>query len=253
MEHYGTVESAPPKVVAVVQARTSSSRLPGKVLRELGGRPVLAWMTRAARAVAGVDDVVVATTTSPADDPVARLATELGVGLVRGSEDDVLSRFVTALHETGADAVVRLTADCPLVDPVLVEQVVGLWRHDPTLDYVATTLERTLPRGMDVEVASRGALLAADAHARDHHRTHVTSYLYAGPDEFRSAGLVVRPRAADLRVTLDTVEDARLIEQVVAELGDAPPRWQDVVALLRSRPDLVELNSTVRQKALADG
>jgi spore coat polysaccharide biosynthesis protein SpsF len=211
-------------------------------------------MTRAARTANGVDDVVVATSTAPGDDAVARLGEDLGVRVVRGSEEDVLSRFVLALAETGADAVVRLTADCPLVDPVLIDQVVSVWRSDPSLDYVATTLERTLPRGMDVEVASKEALLTADVEARSFHRTHVTSYLYAGEREFRAAGLVVAPRANDLRVTLDTVEDARLIEAIVEELGgDAPPRWRDVVDLLRARPELVALNEGVKQKGLSDG
>ena len=253
MEHYGTVHETPQKVVAVIQARTGSSRLPGKVLRPLAGRPVLAWMVRAATAARGVDEVVVATSTAPGDDAVAELASSLGVRVVRGSEDDVLSRFVLALEETSADAVVRLTADCPLVDPVLVSQVVALWRADPTLEYVATTLQRTLPRGLDVELASRGALLAADAEARDHHRVHVTSYLYAADREFRRLGVVVAPAANDLRVTLDTPEDATAIEAVVDRLGDAPPRWQDVVDLLRACPELVAANASVRQKALTDG
>src|SRR5699024_5456219 len=118
---------------------TGSSRLPGKVLRPLAGRPVLAWMVRAARAAEGVDEVVVATSTAPGDDAVAELGEELGVRVVRGSEDDVLSRFVLAAETTAADAVVRLTADCPLADPALISAVVGLWRADRSLDY--TTAE----------------------------------------------------------------------------------------------------------------
>jgi len=263
--HHGTVQpasSAPavppagaaaPRVVAVIQARTGSTRLPGKVLRPLGGRPVLGWMVRAAQAAEGVDEVVVATSTHAGDDAVADLAAELGARVVRGSEDDVLSRFVLARSETGADAVVRLTADCPLADPALISSVVALWRADTSLDYVASTLVRTLPRGLDVELASSAALAAADAEATDYHRTHVTSYLYAGDREFRRAGLVVQPAADDLRVTLDTAEDAAALDAVVAELGDRPPRWHEVVALLRARPDIVGRNAGVVQKALADG
>ncbi|PZR54428.1 spore coat protein [Xylanimonas oleitrophica] len=236
-----------------MQARTGSSRLPGKVLRPLAGRPVLGWMVRAARSAEGVDRVVVATSTAPGDDAVARLAEELGVEVVRGSEDDVLSRFVLAQQETGADAVVRLTADCPLADPGLVTKVVALWRAEQQLDYVATTLVRTLPRGLDVELASRAALAAADAEAEGYHRTHVTSYLYAGPRRFRTMGLVVDPPANDLRVTLDTAEDAETLDAVAAELGDRAPAWHEVVELLRSRPDIAGINAEVRQKALADG
>jgi spore coat polysaccharide biosynthesis protein SpsF len=208
---------------------------------------------RAARAAAGVDEVVIATSTAAGDDAVAALGAELGVRVVRGSEDDVLSRFVLAREESGADAVVRLTADCPLADPSLISKVVAVWRSEPELDYVATTLVRTLPRGLDVELVSASALAEADAEAEDYHRTHVTSYLYAGPRPFRTMGLVVQPAANDLRVTLDTAEDAVTLDAIVAELGDRPPAWHEVVDLLRSRPDIVGINAEVRQKALADG
>lgn len=230
-----------------------SSRLPGKVVRPLGGRPILSWMVRAARTASTVDEVVVATSTDPGDDAVAALGEELGVPVVRGSEDDVLSRFVLALETTEADAVVRLTADCPLADPALIDSVVGLWRADPTLDYTATTLVRTLPRGLDVELASRRALLVADEEAESFHRTHVTSYLYDSKRQFRTMGLVVQPAANDLRVTLDTAEDGEMLDAVVAELGDRAPAWHEVVDLLRARPDLTRLNAGVRQKKLSDG
>lgn len=240
------------RVVAVVQARTGSSRLPGKVLLPLAGRPVLGWVVRAALAAEGVDEVVVATSEAPGDDAVAQLAHELGVRTVRGSELDVLSRFVRARDVTQADAVVRLTADCPLLDPALISATVGAWRADPRLDYVATTLVRTLPRGLDVEVASAAALTAVDATATDHHRVHVTSALYANPGEYRTLGLVVTPPAQDLRVTLDTPEDARLLAAVTEVLGDRPPPWRELVALLRDRPDLQALNADVRQKSIEE-
>lgn len=210
-------------------------------------------MVRAARAASGVDDVVIATSTASGDDAVADLGAELGVRVIRGSEDDVLSRFVVARDETDADAVVRLTADCPLADPSLISKVVAVWRSEPDLDYVATTLVRTLPRGLDVELASKAALAAADAEADGYHRTHVTSYLYAGPRPFRTMGLVVQPPANDLRVTLDTAQDAEALDAMVAALGDRPPAWHEVVELLRSRPDIVGINADVQQKALADG
>ncbi len=237
----------------MIQARTGSSRLPGKVLRPLGGRPVLGWVVRAAQQAEGVDEVVIATSTAAGDDAVAALGEELGVRVVRGSEDDVLSRFALALEETGADAVVRLTADCPLADPALISSVVSMWRADPSLDYAATILVRTLPRGMDVELASKDALRIADAEAESYHRTHVTSYLYDSKRQFRTMGLVVQPAANDLRVTLDTAEDGEMLDAVVAELGDRAPAWHEVVDLLRTRPDLTRINAEVRQKQMTDG
>jgi spore coat polysaccharide biosynthesis protein SpsF len=240
------------RVNAVVQARVGSSRLPGKVLRPLGGDPVLSWVVRAARAASGVDEVVVATTADPADDPVAELAADLGAAVVRGCAEDVLARFRQAIDEHPCDAVVRLTADCPLLDPALVSLVVAAWRQDPSLDYVSTTLVRTLPRGLDVELATAAALADVSHRARPHDRAHVTSGLYADPGRYRLLGLVVAPAADDLRVTLDTVEDAELLDGLVAALG-GPAGWRAVVAALRARPDLVARNAGVRQKALEAG
>ncbi|GAB3357403.1 cytidylyltransferase domain-containing protein [Modestobacter lapidis] len=242
------------RVAAVVQARMGSTRLPGKVLRPLGGRPVLSWVLRAVEASGCADEVVVATTVLPEDDPVEQWARESGVAVVRGSADDVLARYLDALAAHPADAVVRLTADCPLLDPALLRGVVALWRSAPdAYDYVATTLERTLPRGLDVELVSAPALRRAGAGAGGHHRAHVTSYVWSRPDLFRLGGLVVRPAAADLRVTLDTAEDAALLDALVARLGDAPPDWRELVGVLRSSPDLVALNAAVQQKELEEG
>jgi spore coat polysaccharide biosynthesis protein SpsF len=160
---------------------------------------------------------------------------------------------VLALRTSGADAVVRLTADCPLLDPRLIDQVVAAWRAAPETDYVATTLVRTFPRGLDVELVSAWALLDADAQASGYHRTHVTSSLYAGDRAYRTIGLVCSPPANDLRVTLDTADDLRALREVSRVLGDTPPAWRDVVATLRQRPDIVALNSAVDQKPIEAG
>lgn len=240
------------RVHAVIQARTGSTRLPGKVLRQLGGRPVLDRVVTAAQKAPGVDQVLVATSTGPGDDVVADRATRLGAAVVRGPEDDVLARFVLAVDEHPCDAVVRLTADCPMLDPELVGLVVAAWRHAPEHDYVATTLVRTLPRGLDVELARSDALRALTVTATGYDRVHVTSGLYGDPERFRCLGLVVSPAADDLRVTLDTPQDADLLDGLVAELGEGTG-WRELVAVLRSRPDLVARNAEVRQKPLDAG
>jgi len=241
------------RINAVIQARTGSTRFPGKVLQDLGGRPVLEWVVRAARAAAQIDEVIVATSTMAGDDSVVSLADSLGVLVVRGSENDVLSRFVAALDAHPADAVVRLTADCPLLDPALIDSVAGAWAAAPTLDYVSTVLVRSLPRGMDIELVTAGALRAVDRMAVGHDRVHVTSAVYADPTAYRLLGLCVTPPAHDLRVTLDTREDLVLLRALVAELPDAPPQWRDVVAILRGRPDLVAINANVVQKPIEAG
>jgi spore coat polysaccharide biosynthesis protein SpsF len=241
------------RINAVIQARAGSTRLPGKVFADLGGRPVLEWVVRAARAASQVDEVIVATSTLPGDDAVADLARSLGAPVVRGSEDDVLSRFVAALDAHPADALVRLTADCPLLDPTLIDAVAGAWAAAPSHDYVSTVLVRCLPRGLDVELVSAQALRAVDRTATGHDRVHVTSALYADPTAYRLLGLCVTPPANDLRVTLDTSQDLVLLRALVALLADAPPSWRDVVAALRARPDLVAVNAGVQQKPIEAG
>jgi spore coat polysaccharide biosynthesis protein SpsF len=242
-----------PRVVAVVQARMSSSRLPGKVLRPLDGRPVLEWVLRAATASA-VDAVVLATSVDASDDPVAALAAQHpGVRVHRGPLDDVLTRFIGALAGEPAQGVVRLTADCPLLDPALIDLVSRTWRASPEVDHLTTTNPRCLPRGLDVELVSRRALEQVALEAEGPDRVHVTSAVYGQPERFSTLGLVVHPNASDLRVTVDTPEDAALLDGLVALLGDAPPPWRDVVAALRSRPDLVALNAEVVQKDWHEG
>ena len=165
----------------------------------------------------------------------------------------VLARFVLAVDLHPCDAVVRLTADCPLLDPALIAAVVTAWRSSPGLDYVSTTLHRTLPRGLDVELARADALRVLAETARGHDRAHVTSGLYADPERWRLQGLSFEPAADDLRVTLDTAEDGAALDALVAALGDRPPAWRTVVELLRGRPDIVALNAHVQQKALEAG
>lgn len=246
------MEQPAPLVVAVIQARMSSTRLPGKVLRPLGDRPVVDWVTRAAHAAKGVDRVIVATSTEADDDVLVDHLVAAGEQVLRGDLDDVLGRFLAAVDVTGADVVVRLTADCPLLDPRLIDAAVAVARSGPWA-YVSTVDPRCLPRGLDVEVVTAAALTAAGAEATGTDRVHVTPFVRDHPERFPAAGLVVHPAADDLRVTLDTEEDAALLDGVVAALGNRIPAWHEVVALLRSRPDLVALNATVEQKPLSAG
>ncbi|TYB47587.1 NTP transferase domain-containing protein [Nonomuraea sp. PA05] len=240
------------RIVGIVQARMGSTRLPGKVLRELGDRSVLGWVVRAAREAGALDDLVVATTTEPADDAVVAECHRLGVACHRGPVDDVLTRFAQVLAGRRWDAVMRFTADCPLLDPEVIREAALVFRAVPGLDYLSTSLARTLPRGIDVELAGRAAFERADAEAAGYHRTHVTSYLYEQPGDARLLGLAYRPAADDLRVTLDTEDDWRLISAVVAELGDRCVPVRTLVGWLRERPEVCGLNAHVRQKALQD-
>ena len=241
------------RVTVVIQARMGSTRLPGKVLEDLGGIPVLTWVVRACQAAQQVDAVVVATSASAQDAPVAQLAAGLGVPVVRGSEDDVLSRYLTALDAYPSDALVRITADCPFTDPAVIDAVVGAWRADPAYDYVSTVLLRTLPHGLDVELVRADALRRVGATATAHHRVHVTSGIYADPDTYDVMGLCFAPDASDLRITLDTPEDLAALRAIVAERGSGIASRREIIDLLRARPDLVQVNAGVSQKSLEAG
>jgi spore coat polysaccharide biosynthesis protein SpsF len=243
------------RVIAVIQARMGSTRLPGKVLRDLGGRTVLEWVVTAARESGECEEVIVATTTEAADDAIVALATELRASIVRGPVEDVLTRYLLAAESTGAgtgDAIVRLTADCPLVDAMVIAKCVQAYGPG-FIDYVTTDHEHSVAHGFDVEVVAVDALQASDARATGTDRTHVTSYIAAHPDEFRIASVGLDPPSADLRVTLDEPADAELLDAIVAELGREAGDWRAVVALLRARPDLVALNAHVAVKPLSAG
>lgn len=241
------------RVVAVVQARMTSARLPGKALMPLAGRPILDWVLRAARASVEVDDVVLATSVDETDDVLERFAAARGVTCVRGSLDDVLSRFLLAADTVDADAVVRLTADCPLLDPALIDAVAGLWRRNTSTDYISTTLVRSLPRGLDVECVKTTALRAADALAYGYHRTHVTSLLYAAGSAFSRLGLVNEPDSSNYRVTVDTTLDMDALQAITSHTGDRIIPWRELIQLLVDHPDIPEINGSVMQKEIVEG
>jgi spore coat polysaccharide biosynthesis protein SpsF len=238
------------RIVGIVQARMGSTRLPGKTLRTLAGRTVLARVVRAARESGAVDDLVVATSTEPIDDPVAAECERLAVACYRGNPDDVLGRFVGALAAHPGDAVMRFTADSPLLDPSILALVGRVFRAVPGLDYASTSLGHTLPLGLDAEIIAADALRTLDRLATGPHRIHVTSYAYTHPDLFRVLGIALPPDRSALRLTLDTEQDWRVMEAVVDAFGDACVPLVKLVDWLDAHPRVRALNSAVRQKAL---
>lgn len=243
------------RTVGVIQARMGSGRLPGKVLLPLAGRSVLGWVVRAARQSGALDDLVIATSELPENDEIAAEADRLGVACHRGPEDDVLARFLGVLDELAADpadAVMRFTADCPLLDPVVIAQAVAVFRAMPGLDYVSTSLPHTLPRGLGVELASVRALRAIEPVAFGYHRAHVMTYFHEHAADFRVLGLTYPPYDGRLRATLDTAEDLRLIEAAVAKFGDAPIPHRELIDWLDRNPQVRALNSGVQQKSLSE-
>lgn len=229
-----------------------SSRLPGKVLRPLHGQPVLSWVCRAAQLSEELDGLVVATTVEEGDDAIVHWCGQNHVRVFRGAVDDVLSRFLLVADQERPDAIVRLTADCPLLDPSLIDAVVGLWRARPA-DYVSTVFPRSLPRGLDVELVRADVLRDIDADATGPDRTHVTSFVYNHPDRYEIVGVTVQPDSSDLRITLDTDQDAQMLDALTDDLGGGVHGWRSVVEHLRSNPHIVQLNADVVQKAIREG
>ena len=238
--------------VAIIQARMGSTRLPGKVLAELGGATMLAQVVRRLRDAHRITEVVVATTIGADDDAVVREAGRLGAGVHRGSAGDVLARFVGAARSYRADVVARVTADCPLLDARVVDQVLGALTAG--VDYASNTHVRTYPRGLDVEALHRDTLeriarLGTTPAARE----HVTAFVMEQPALFRIAQVTAEPDGrddSDLRWTVDTADDLAMVRGLYAELGlgSAARPYRDVVAAVRACPELARINAHVAQK-----
>jgi spore coat polysaccharide biosynthesis protein SpsF len=240
-----------PRAVAVVQARMGSRRLPGKVLADVGGQPLLALvLARVARAE-GIDEVAVATSTLPADDPVADLAGRLGVRVVRGSETDVLDRYAKAAAEVQADVVVRITADCPLVDPGLVARLLTLRAAD-ALDYAAALTgavpaapdRRRFPDGLDAEVLPTAVLTQAAREATAaYDREHVTPFVHTRPARFRLGWLEAERDLGAERWTVDHAADLAFVRAVVERLEDPAAPMDAILAVLDAAPELRAINA----------
>ena len=217
-------------VAVLLQARTGSTRLPGKVLAELGGTTMLGFMLD--RLVPLPWPVVVATSDLTQDDAVAKIGTDHGVAVVRGPEQDVLARYRIALDETGADVIVRLTADCPLLDPALVEEVVAA-RADTGADYASNTVVRCFPDGLDVEAITADALRTADAEATDPgDREHVTPFIWRRPDRFAVTQVVKEPARGLERWTVDTADDLARVREIVALCPPSVTAWKEVLTFV---------------------
>ena len=239
------------RTVAIVQARMGSTRLPGKVMLPLLGQPVLSRVMRRAGRARTLDEVVVATTTRPDDDAVVALAEREGWPVVRGSETDLLDRYLLAARAHDAEVVVRITSDCPLIDPDVIDATVDAF-HAADVDYASNTLEPpTYPRGLDVEVVSRPALERAGREDADPAwREHATPFVYRHPELFRLLRVPADDDHSDLRWTLDTPEDYRLISRIYEALDRDDFGWREALALVEANPSWTALNDGVVQKTV---
>ena len=268
--------------VAIIQGRMGSSRLPGKVLLDIAGKPMLQHVIERTRRAQSLAAVVVATSSDPADNPIAAFCAALSVPCARGSLHDVLDRYYQAAQEQQAKVVVRITADCPMIDPDLIDETVRLVTEPPPghrVDFAANRLPppfgRSFPIGLDVEVCTFAALQRAWQEATEtFQREHVMPFIYEGTTltplthaalrtSHLSYGLSPRgfgilqlhhiPDYGTLRWTVDTPEDLEFVRQVFARLGGKPDfTWQDVLAILQKEPELADINAVIRHKTMTE-
>ena len=239
-------------VAVIVQARMGSSRLPGKTLEPLGATTVLDWVVTRSRSAAQVNEVVVATSGDPIDDPIEQRCGRLNVSCVRGAPLDVLSRYQVALVETDADEIVRVTADCPLLDPGIVDLAIET-RRAGGLDYVSTSLDGRFPRGLDVEVVRRSVLETAATEATDpDEREHVTLFVYRQPERFACAAVACPSwaRHPELRITVDEAPDLEVVRRIVGGFGDDMMAFssEDALSFLIDHPEIAAINRDVNHR-----
>ncbi|RYF42669.1 MAG: hypothetical protein EOO25_05925 [Comamonadaceae bacterium] len=231
----------------------TSTRLPGKVLMPVAGRPMLSWQLERMRRARRLERVVIATTRNATDDPIVAWCAQEGCEVTRGSETDVLSRYAEAARQFDAATVVRLTSDCPLIDPALIDEAIQRFA-DAGCDYLSNMLAPSYPYGLAVEVMDAAALFQAQDEATDpQEREHVTPFLYWRPERFRLASMATTPDHSGHRWTVDTPQDFELVSRILTALGPTPFTWQDVLALLERNPEWVKINAQIEQKAVQRG
>lgn len=240
------------KIVATIEARMTSSRLPGKPLMEAAGRPVLAHLVDRLNAVPSIDEIVLATTVNAADEPLVEFARNVGISAFRGSEDDVMLRVIDAAKSAQADVVVEITGDCPIIDPEIIEQAIRTFRAH-SVDYVSNAIIRCYPDGMDVQVLALATLEKSAAmtdSALDHE--HVTLHIRNNPHLFSQIHLLAPPEVTwpELGLTLDEQSDYLLLKHLVEHFRPANPLFSclDAVRYLRQNPELLDLNKDVVRK-----
>lgn len=242
------------KVAIFVQARMGSSRLPGKVLMPILGKPMLKFQIERLKEVKLAHQLVVLTTDLKLDDSIAVFCKQENVLCYRGSEEDVLDRYYQAALYYKADVIVRVTADCPLIDPAVIDQVIDLFlRNRPDCDYASNTLIRSFPRGLDVEVMSFKALKEAFLKATlAPEREHVTYHIYTHPEKFCLENLELQPHQDRHRWTVDTPEDFKLVQMIFEAIYNNTPCFglNELLDLLKKHPDWSLINTDVEQKKI---
>ena len=246
------------KVVCLVQARVGSTRLPGKILKEICGKTILHHEIDRLKKCKEIDEIVIATTDKEDDDKIVNEAKKLSVKYFRGSENDVLSRFYYAAKENNADIVVRVTSDCPCIDFEILDKMLIYFKEkykEKQVDYLSNTIKRTYPRGYDIEIFTFSALEKSYINAKkEYEREHVTPYIYDKTNNFLKLPFENKDDYSEYRVTLDTIEDFIVIKNIFENLYYKNPYFKlnDVVQYLNDNLHIVDINKHIEQKKLGE-
>ncbi|MEO4054183.1 glycosyltransferase family protein [Solibacillus sp. CAU 1738] len=241
------------RIVAIIQARMGSTRLPGKILKKVNNRPLLSYQIERLQQSQYIDELVIATTIKQQDDLIVEFCKENSISYYRGSETDVLARYYEAASAFKADAIVRITSDCPIIDVQIVDLTIQHFIESNKFDYVSNTVERTYPRGLDTEIFSFAALKKAYNEALlERDREHVTAFFYSNPDVFSIGHIKNDKNYSKYRWTVDTEEDLELIRKIIQGLYNKNPQFtlQDTVNIMDKNPDWFYINAHIEQKKL---
>ncbi len=236
----------------IIQARVGSTRLPGKVLKEVLGKPLLILMLERVKKAKQLEKIIVAIPESNENDLIEKIVEENGFEVYRGSEDDVLERYFLAAKEFGIDPIVRLTSDCPLIDPKIVDQGIKIYKKNDGCDYITNIVDRTYPDGEDIEIISFKALENAFNNAIDKHdREHVTTYIGCRENEFKHKNFKYHKNLSHLRWTVDYPEDFEFVTRVFEELYPKKGisfTMEDILELLKEKPEIEKINKNILGK-----
>lgn len=245
-------------VLCIIQARLGSTRLPGKVLKELSGKSVLEHVIYRVSKSNLIDQIIVATTTNKEDDKIVDECFKIGVNYYRGDENNVLSRYYETAFDKGYETIIRITSDCPLIDPKIIDNMIRYFNNENEkyqLDYLSNSLKETFPRGFDVEIFTFNSLKKAYENATlEYEKEHVTPYIYLNQDKFTIKNYYNSNKYQNYRLTLDTYEDYLVIKNIYDNIykEDSMFFYEDIISYLNQYPEIANINQHIKQKKLGE-
>lgn len=245
-------------VLCIIQARLGSTRLPGKVLKKLSGKSVLEHVIYRVSKSNLIDQIIVATTTNKEDDKIVDECLKIGVNYYRGDENNVLSRYYETAFDKGYETIIRITSDCPLIDPQIIDNMIRYFNNENEkyqLDYLSNSLKETFPRGFDVEIFTFNSLKEAYENATlEYEKEHVTPYIYLNQDKFTIKNYYNSNKYQNYRLTLDTYEDYLVIKNIYDNIykEDSMFFYEDIISYLNQYPEIANINQHIKQKKLGE-